>query len=157
MSYSALAVANAFIELSLRENSPLTNMKLQKLVYFAHGFALALNHDGLFREPVRAFQWGPVIPDLYNAVKHYGSSPILKKIPLRTGELQIDLRDKDSSATQLIEMVWKKYGSFSAAQLSTITHRPGTPWSQVWNDTEFGVIPNDLIRYHYTSLVSRAA
>ncbi len=157
MSYSALAVANAFIELSQRDNIPLTNMKLQKLVYFAHGFALALNQDGLFREPVHAFQWGPVIPDLYSAVKHYGSDPITGKIQLPPGEPAIDLSDENCPAARLIKMVWTKYGRFSAAQLSTITHKPNTPWSQVWNDTEYGIIPNDLIRYHYKDLIAKAA
>lgn len=157
MSYSALAVANAFIELSQKDNTPLTNMKLQKLVYFAHGFALALNQDGLFREPVRAFQWGPVISDLYNAVKQYGSHSITERISLPPGEASIVLSDSSNPATQIVTMVWQKYGKFSAAQLSTVTHKANTPWSQVWHASEYGIIPNELIRDHYKGLLTKAA
>jgi uncharacterized phage-associated protein len=156
MAYSVLAVGNAFIELSKRDGVPVTNMKLQKLVYIAHGFALALHHEGLFREPVHAFQWGPVIPELYHAVKHFGRNAITEKIPVPAGELTIDLDDPNNIAAELVKMVWQKYGKYTAAQLSTLTHRDGTPWSQVWNDTEYGVIPNDLTRYHYKSLVKAA-
>lgn len=156
MAYSVLAVGNAFIELSLKDERPVTNMKLQKLVYIAHGFALALNHEGLFKEPVHAFQWGPVIPELYNAVKHFGRQPITSMIQLPPGEASIVLGDKASVAATIIEMVWKKYGKFTAAQLSTLTHRDGTPWTKTWETSEYSVIPNEWTRDHYKSLVKAA-
>lgn len=154
MTYSVYAVANAFIELANKEsNSNLTNMKLQKLVYIAQGFALAIRQDGLFNENVHAFQWGPVIPELYEEVKHYGRNPITGKIPLSPFDTPINLDDA-SFASNVIKTVWKKYGKFTAAQLSTITHKPGTPWDSVWKDTEYGIIPVDLIRYHYRDLIN---
>lgn len=156
MAYSVFAVANAFIELSNKEQrSDLTNMKLQKLVYIAQGFALAVRQEGLFNENVHAFQWGPVIPTLYNAIKDYGKHPITEKIPLRLGDKSIDLED-GSFESSVIKTVWRKYGKFTAAQLSTITHQPGTPWDSVWKDTEYGIIPIELIRYHYRDLINTA-
>jgi uncharacterized phage-associated protein len=157
MAYSALAVANAFIELSKRDDITVTNMKLQKLVYFAHGFALALNHEELFKEPIHAFQWGPVIPELYNAVKHYGSGRITEQIPIPFGEPEIDLDSPNDIAAIIVKSVWKKYGKYTAAQLSTLTHLPGTPWNDVWSVKEYGVIPNDLIRSYYKTFLKKAA
>jgi len=156
MAYSVLAVGNAFIELSLKAKRPVTNMKLQKLVYIAHGFALALNREGLFNEPVHAFQWGPVIPELYNAIKRFGRNPITEKMPLRPSEPSIDLEDGTSTAATIIKMVWSKYGKFTAAQLSTLTHKDGTPWNKTWEKSEYSVIPNEWTRDHYKSLAKAA-
>lgn len=66
--------------------------------------------------------------------------------------------EQDSEiAAKIIKLVWGKYGQYPAAQLSPITHRPGTPWTQVWNDKDYGITPNELIRYHYTDLIAKAA
>ncbi len=157
MAYSVLAVGNAFIELSLKDKLPVTNMKLQKLVYFAHGFDLALNQDGLFREPVHAYQWGPVIPELYDAVKRFGRNSITEKISHRSGEPEINLDDKSCIAATIVKMVWKKYGKFTAAQLSTLTHKDDTPWDKAWKDSRYSVIPNELTYSYYRSFTDAAA
>ena len=65
MSHSSIAIANGFLDLA--EGVPaarMTNMKVQKLVYIAHGFTLAMCDEPLISSHVHAFQWGPVIPVL---------------------------------------------------------------------------------------------
>lgn len=158
MAYSAIAVANAFIELAKREGNEttLTNMKLQKLVYIAQGFSLALLGKPLFNEDIRALKWGPVIMGLYNKVKQYGNSPIDKTIPLPVGTADIDIDDKLSAEAILINFVWNKYKNYTAAQLSSITHQQGTPWSEVWREDLYAVIPNDLIQSHYKTILKAA-
>jgi uncharacterized phage-associated protein len=61
MPYPAAAIANEFIKVAKRNGVLLTPMKLQKLVYFAHGWYLALLGKPLINEPVEAWKFGPVI------------------------------------------------------------------------------------------------
>ena len=61
----ALDIANAFI-VSHADDGFITNMKLNKLVYFAYATAL---RDGvtLFDDEIEAWQYGAVIPEVYSA------------------------------------------------------------------------------------------
>src|SRR5215510_7158653 len=70
--YDSKAAANWFLDLG----QPLTPMKLQKLVYFAHGWSLALTGVPLIKDAVEAWRYGPVIPALYHEFKHNGARPI---------------------------------------------------------------------------------
>ena len=156
MAYSVFAVANAFIDLSKRDSIPVTNMKLQKLVYIAHGFSLALLGKPLFIDDIRALRWGPVIMSLYNKVKHFGNQPIDKNITLPDEEPSIDINNNQIVEAVLIKFVWDRYKNYSAAQLSSVTHQQGTPWSVVWRDDEYAVIPNELIKSHYKEILKAA-
>ena len=154
MTYNVFVIANAFIELSNKENrTDLTNMKLQKLVYISQGFSLAVRKEELFQEPVHAFQWGPVIPILYQALKNNGKNPINEKIPMRFGDPEIDLAG-ESIEFAIISAVWRKYGKFTAAQLSTITHEKGSPWEKAWKHKEYGVIETDDIFTFYGGILA---
>jgi len=74
---SALAVANYFIKKGIDTKKSVSPMKLQKLVYFAHGWRLALYNSPLIDEAIQAWQYGPVIPGIYHEFKHYGNRDIL--------------------------------------------------------------------------------
>lgn len=146
MAYSAAAVANAFLDLAKKESRSLTNMKLQKLVYIAHGWSLALLGRPLLYNDIQAWPWGPVIPKLYKPLRKYGSGVVTEPIPC---DERVDVF---SPEMDIIEGVWKGYGRYSAAQLSGITHKSGTPWSEVWPQNPQGEIPDDLIKRHYLQL-----
>lgn len=148
MAYSAAAVANAFIDLSRQDGKWLTNMHVQKLVYIAHGWCLALLNRPLVYESVQAWQWGPVIPRLYEELKKYGAGEVTESLPVEFSGPVEPL----SQEMGIIRAVWKAYGKFSAMQLSAITHKAGTPWQQVWSTTTYGYIPDELIREHYLHL-----
>jgi len=75
-TYDARAVANYFLELAGQEGKPLDPMGIQKLVYFAHGWTLAIYDRPLISQRVEAWDYGPVIRDLYNEFKRFGSSRI---------------------------------------------------------------------------------
>lgn len=149
MSYSSLAIANSFLELSLgSEVPPMTNMKIQKLVYIAHGFTLGMLHEPLLRNHVHAFQHGPVIPVLYDKLKVFGSAPV-------PGPVGIYSDEPSAAFLGLIKRVWNKYGQLSAFQLRNITHKEGTPWSITWKQTPYGVIDNDIIERYYVNLLAK--
>lgn len=153
MPYSPIKVANEFLRLA-REGEPprsLTALKLIKLVYIAHGWSLVYLPEPLVNEPAQAWQYGPVVPSLYHAVKRFGGRPII-------GPLQGDTDPQllSVAAVGLIVAVYEAYGHLSAVQLSNMTHLPDTPWSDVWDN--FGrnaEIPNELIQRHYQVLQQR--
>lgn len=149
MAYNAQSIANAFLELAKRDGKRLTNMQLQKLVYIAHGFNLALMGEPLFFNNVHAFQWGPVIPKLYKLLSKYGAGNVTELV-----ESDQPIPPPDSPEMKIIERVWRNYGELGGMQLSAITHKENTPWSKVWEKEKFGIIPNELIASHYATLLN---
>src|SRR5437867_1299935 len=86
MGYDAETVANEFLRAAWQSGRTLTNMQLQKLVYIAHGYTLAMTHDPLIRQSVEAWRYGPVIRDLYRALQKYGAGQVTEFIPQPLGE-----------------------------------------------------------------------
>jgi uncharacterized phage-associated protein len=124
MTYDARQVANYFIDRSQDDKIPITPLKLQKLVYLAHGWSLALRGEPLISQKPEAWKYGPVIPDLYHAFKKFGGSPVRDKAPFAVvGKKEFSLADR-----QLLKSVWERYKGLSAGQLSTLTHEPGSAW-----------------------------
>jgi uncharacterized phage-associated protein len=99
----------------------ISNLKLQKLAYYAQGFHLAM-FEGipLFDEKIEAWTHGPVIPDLYDLYKDYESGPI----PLPK---DLDLSVYSDEARKLLDEVYSVYGQFSAWKLRDLTHDE-KPW-----------------------------
>jgi uncharacterized phage-associated protein len=155
--YSAKAVANEFLRIAQSEGVDIAPMKIQKLVYFAAGWALGLSGKPLIHENIQAWKYGPVINELYHEFKHFGRSPITSEatdyhlddshLNLTEVAPQIDSDDKD--AVELIKRIWDVYGHHSDSQLSTLTHLPNTPWAKTYNGSHQKIIPNELIRQFF--------
>jgi len=146
---TAHAAANEFLRLAGEEGKSLTNMQLQKLVFLGQGYCLALLGRQLHRNNTHAWQWGPVVPRLYKDLQKYGSGVVSEAVP------SIDqLQSEDE--LRIVRAVWKAYRNYSGAQLSALTHKPGSPWAKTWETNKFGIIdPNDIKAY-YGRLVARA-
>jgi uncharacterized phage-associated protein len=159
MAYTAKQVANEFIQLAQDDGKQLTPMQVQKLVYFAYGWYLAITGERLLNERVQAWQWGPVIPSLYGEFKLYGSGPITEKAAdfyssgTTVGFIfpRIASDDpKDTLALQVIAKVWSIYGKFSAIELSSMTHAANSPWSKYYDKNVRGTdIPDEAIRSYF--------
>src|SRR5205085_3233952 len=143
----ATTIANTFIELAKRDGVSITNMQLQKLVYIAHGWSLALLSRGLIQDRVEAWQWGPVIPSLYRNLSRYGAGEVDSTIPM-LGEQNLKPEEQ-----ALVESVWKSYNQMSAFTLSTITHQENTPWNRTVKESGLrSVIPEGYITEYYRDL-----
>ena len=131
-------------------NDSLTPMQLIKLVYIAHGWVLGLLGHPLVKEEIEAWQYGPVIPDLYAALKVYRSSPVDKV--LGGDASQIENQDECSIINQVCDI----YGKFDGIELSRLTHQAESPWSTSWEEGRSSIISNDLIEHHYKQLATAA-
>lgn len=151
-AYDATAIANKFITLAKQDNIPVTNMKLQKLVYIAHGYCWAILNRPLINNDVHAFEFGPVIPTLYNRLKKYGSSPV--ESPVQTDNPELS---ENGLAENLVKRVWDAYKNLGALKLSAITHESNTPWEETWQTNRYGIIPPDAIKKHYEQLLNERA
>jgi uncharacterized phage-associated protein len=74
---SPFEVANYFIWLANETGSFLSNLKLQKLVYYAQAWHLALEESPLFEEDFEAWIHGPVLPTLYQKYESFSWKPII--------------------------------------------------------------------------------
>ena len=105
----------------------ISNLKLQKLVYYAQGFALAVLREPIFRERIEAWEHGPVVPDLYHIYKDHKSGAI-PPVPSHSADNKFS---KDQ--LELLEDVYAVYGQFSAWKLRNMTHEED-PWVDAMED-----------------------
>lgn len=145
MTYTAFTIADEILRIAKRNDKELTSMQLMKLVYIAHGWALAILDRDLFEDRIEAWKYGPVIPNLYRATKQFGRNPIPKDM-IDEGEGGIEDRDVKS----FLEDVYEKYAHLGGIALSNLTHQAGTPWDQKFENGVFNIeIPDDIIKRHY--------
>jgi len=139
----ALDVANYFIQASSQDHEPdLTNLKLQKLLYFAQGKYLAKFDKPLFEEDVEAWNYGPVVKSVYHQFKHCGAFPITVFDTNFTTSLPDD-------KMQFLNEVWSEYSKYSAEHLVDITHEENSPWEKHYESGQNNIIPHDELRQYF--------
>ncbi len=126
--YSSITVANYLLLKAWNEERDLTPMKILKLVYIAHGWYLGEHGRPLIRDRVRAWTYGPVIPELYSYVKNYGSGPIT--ILIESAFKSVNEEEINEIDEKFLDTIWNHYKKYSAFQLSALTHQVGSPWDQ---------------------------
>ncbi|MBQ6605586.1 SocA family protein [Candidatus Saccharibacteria bacterium] len=126
----------------------ITNLKLQKIVFLAQAASLALNKKPLFDDQIQAWQYGPVIPAIYDKYKNHKNNTI----PKPRGKI----REIDEDTKKLLETVWEFFGGYSASQLVKITHSH-QPWIEAYNDGQgaFSEISQKSIQAFYQNIFSR--
>jgi uncharacterized phage-associated protein len=156
MPFDSATIANLFLDHADRQGLPIDHMKVQKLVYIAHGWHLAFTDRALIRDRVEAWPYGPVIPKLYQAFKSFGARRIEGRADA-PGLEAIGSQDDVSNALTVVGGVWDVYKVYSAVQLSAMTHQPGTPWATVTQGQQVRgrEIPNAVIRDHYKLLATQ--
>ena len=159
---SAAAIANKFLDLAESDPgaTPISPMKLQKLIYYAHAWHLAIEDKPLIDENIEAWSWGPVVRSIYLNFKEFGRHPIEND---RATHLRIEgdnphnvkfveetpsLEDEEKEA--FVSLIWRVHKDYSGVQLSNSTHGKGEPWTitkEKYGDLEDKpIIPNDLIK-----------
>lgn len=142
MTYDARQIANWFMKRAHKDGQALSIMSILKLSYIAHGWHLEIKDAPLFENRIEAWQYGPVIPDVYNAFRGQG------KIPERP--VSGFSENLAPETEQILEQIYNIYGSMSASRLSKLTREPRGPWGMA---AHFGgwyaLIPDEIIKSHY--------
>lgn len=144
--FSAIDSANYFLCQADEDIGDLiSNLKLQKLLYYAQGFHLAIYGSKLFPEDIRAWEHGPVVPEVYHKFKTYGSSAI----PVPKGEEMDSSIFNSQQISELLDEVYTVYGQFSAWKLRNMTHDEA-PWQETPRDEV--ISPDKMQDYFKTQL-----
>lgn len=125
-----------------KDNVPVSNLQLQKILYFLqYVFCIATEGFLLFDDEFFAWQYGPVIPAVYDEYKFYGSHEIDETFG---DDFGIDFGEARSFVDSGIESLRVKY----PWDLVSISHEEGSPWRTVWNGGagRGKRIPNALLR-----------
>gem|GEM_PF-870515 len=147
--YTPLAVANYFLE-SFANGEGIEHMKLQKLVYLAHGWWLTRHPaEPLVTERPKVWRYGPAFASLYQVLQVFGRAPIFK--PQSVGPFEEpDMVDRgDETVIQLLDWIWSRYGHLSSFDLSDLTHRDGTSWRRIAREHGYSVPAGLEIPDHY--------
>jgi uncharacterized phage-associated protein len=145
--HDAVSIANIFVDMSIKEGNPLTNMKLQKLVYIANGVSLAINDAPLIIEHIEVWPYGPVIPSVYHIYKAFGNSTIKIVYPLG------DIPDLEASAKKSVLDAWEIGSKISATRLSNWTHNADSPWTKAKAENK-NYIPDEYMRDYFRGFLN---
>ena len=126
--YTAMEIANYIVGKCSKDKCTVTNLQLQKILYFLQREYLHNNGTPLFDDDIEAWQFGPVIPEVYYRFCAFGAMPISSR------EIVID---------PIIEDKLSKY----PWDLVEETHQPGGAWDLIYEDGigNRDVIPINLI------------
>ena len=132
----AIDVSRYIINKCHDELLSISNLKLQKLLYFAQGYSLAIIGKPLFYEEIEAWDFGPVVPVSYREFKMYGANEIPKIESYYNMDFDIEYfleeisfnEDMFTEAEKLImDAVVNQFGLLTANDLVAITHNQ-LPW-----------------------------
>ena len=141
--YSALEIAKWFLgenrrRMAEEDSDYISNLKLQKLLYYAQGCYLAIKGNALFREDILAWEHGPVVRDIYDRYRRFGADGINE--PDKNYYVPIDSEDE-----KILLEVFDAFGIYSAWKLRNMTHEE-TPWQETEPN---GVIKTSSIKEYF--------
>lgn len=157
MAYNVLDVCRYVINYSNRKDYGISNLKLQKVLYFIQAFFLISTAEPCFNEGIEAWDFGPVVPEAYREYKQFGSGDI----PTVSYVIDFDSEDfwnsrirdyKDDVISdkdkEMIRAVVDKFADYSATDLVTITHRQA-PWKNTYQRGMNNEITVDEIKEYF--------
>mgnify|MGYP001491043946 CR=1 FL=1 len=122
MTYNVIDIADAILRIAKTSGSDITPIRLNKLAYLSQRRYYNTNGIPLFKETIEAWQYGPVIPALYNVTKQYGRTaiPFEKVADARTA--------LDAETIEFLESIYRDYLNYSDIQLASIASARGSPY-----------------------------
>lgn len=155
MAYDVRAVANFVLECAEEAGRPLTNIDINKIVYFLHGWYLAKHSEPLVSAKIEAWTYGPVFRELFREFRCFGDSPIsarAQKLNLDTGEKEECVCQFTSEERSFLKGLTVRYLNISTHRLVTMSHVEGGPWDMVWTEGRPGMqITDEMICSYFSS------
>lgn len=130
----SIDVANGIVD-QYHSDVALTNLKLNKLVYFSQVLSLKETGEPLFEDPIQAWSYGPVEPLVYYRFQKYGRDRI------HAGETY----EQTEHSQAVIKRVMDRMGKMTAFDLVRLSHRDGGAWKRVYLPHENAEIAPETI------------
>ena len=166
MGYSAQSVANYFLGLGDAEDKEITPLVVQKLVYLAHGWFLAIMDKPLVDDEfAEAWRYGPIFPSLYYEFSEFGRGPIDRRaFEYRFNERTevwnswVAASPSGDFVKKFLGHIWSVYKGFTPAELSSLTGQSDSPWclASYRGKVKNAHIENDAIKKYYKSKLKRS-
>lgn len=162
MDYDVMDVAKFVVNYAAENNKNVTNMKLQKILYYLQGFSYIVFGEPLFVDELEAWPYGPVVRKAYVNFSVFGSSEIpcynnimefifMKRISLD------ELNDYKSvfcdRVRNFLEVNLNNLLEYSANDLVNSTHKKGTPWFKYYEEGLKNIIPKDDIKEYFRRIL----
>jgi uncharacterized phage-associated protein len=143
---SAMDVANYFTyKAAADDENDLTNLKLQKLLYFSQADFFKKYSTPLFNEDIEAWQYGPVIREVYEKYRVCGSYPISY---FELDDSQVELAPE---IEDFLDESYQKWNKFSSSYLVTLSHKQGDPWSKYFQKSNPKIPVEELVNVTATA------
>lgn len=152
--YSALDVAAYCINRCIDKERPVSNLQLQKILYYVQANFLCRKNMACFRENIKNWQYGPVVEEVYKEYKKNAASPIRTKVEQRIKlgfidgeikEIKENLGMIDADDINLIYEVCDVFSHYSGSKLIEKTHQ-----EDPWKNTKYNeIISNASIEYYF--------
>jgi uncharacterized phage-associated protein len=159
-SKSYTHISDYFIGLSNETGNLISNLKLQKLVYYAQAWHLANFNKELIKEDFQAWVHGPAIPSLYGEYKVFGWKPIIRED--LTTEIFLEIKNSFSNELQsLLDLINDEYFGMTAFELEQLTHNED-PWVKTRNGLQIDqpsdrIISKELMQTYYSRFIDEEA
>ncbi|UGA43008.1 DUF4065 domain-containing protein [Bradyrhizobium quebecense] len=158
MPYDVRAIANLVLQTAERLDITVTNIAINKIVYFLHAWYVAKTGKPLVTAKIEAWHYGPVFRELYTQFKRFGASKIsaraTRRNPLTAQEEECP-SDVDPTDWEFLRPLLIRYLGMSSSSLIELSHTPDGPWDQVYNhsgESNPGMrISDEILRRHFES------
>ena len=153
--YNALDIARYVINYCNKKGYLISNLRLQKLLYFIQANFIMSKKKLCFSEPIECWQYGPVIRNVYLEFKVNGSDSIesidkYEQYNLDTNsfdEVKFNFDFKNEEDKELVEETIEYASEMTTRELVDITHKQ-TPWSKNYKSNCKKEIPEeDMFKY----------
>jgi uncharacterized phage-associated protein len=148
--YSALAIAAYVINRSIYIGSPVSPLKLQKILFYIQVFHYAQFQRDAFIDDIEAWDHGPVVKNVYTKYQKYGG------LNITSCEEEDNLFENALEVKTLIDYLIEHLGKYPAWTLVKMTHEEGTPWKKHYEPNNWKVIPPEDIHAYADSIRQEA-
>jgi uncharacterized phage-associated protein len=160
MAYDVRAIANWVLDCAEAGGRSLTNLAINKVLYFLHANYLVHFDRPLVTAKIEAWELGPVFREIYQAFKVYKDRSItsrINRINPATGSSEVCKVQMQDEEIEFLRKFVDTYIGMSPSALVTLSHKTGGPWDTVWNHdgrvNSSMKISDDIIRCWYNESV----
>jgi Uncharacterized phage-associated protein len=130
-------VANYILDVADRNNAPITNLALQKILFFCHAIFLIQCRSPLIHNPIEAWRMGPVVRSVYDAFRCFGREPITARAvhsdPLDERVFVVPFSPSER-VREVLEPIITSYAQMNPMGLVYLSHVHGGPWHAALED-----------------------